>query len=93
MTIRILNASKEHRDDTKQVLATKQWSEEKEKDKYKRKTSQRIVEEINEAQGTNVNESTVRRYVASGHIGVPCIGQGRKCVMPESIMKEVIELH
>ena len=71
------------------MLATKRWNEEKEKDKYKRKTSQRIVEEINDARGTNVSERTVRRYVASGHIGVPCIGRGRKCVMPDFIMEGI----
>mmetsp|Transcript_14235 Transcript_14235/g.13740 ORF Transcript_14235/g.13740 Transcript_14235/m.13740 type:complete len:87 (+) Transcript_14235:573-833(+) len=71
------------------MLATKRWKEEKVKDQFKRKTAQCIVEEINEARGTNVNDRTVRRYVALGYTSVPCIVRGRKCGMPDSIMKSI----
>ena len=65
--------------------ATEMWLKEKEKEKFKRKTAVSIVKTINAVHGTNINERTVRRYVHQGNIGVPIVGRGKKCVLPESI--------
>ena len=69
------------------VLATEMWLKEKEKEKFKRKTALSIIQTINAAHGTNINERTVRRYVHQGNIGVPIVGRGKKCVLPESIVE------
>ena len=69
------------------TLATEQWHIEVKKDKFNRKTASSIVEEINATGGTNINERTVRRYVNEGKVGVPCIGRGKKCIIPDVLME------
>ena len=67
------------------ILATEMWH--KEKEKFKRQTALSIIQTINAAHGTNINERTVRRYVYQGNIGVPIVGRGKKCVLPKSILE------
>ena len=69
------------------ILATELWLKEKEKEKYKRKTARSIVQKINAVHRTNINDRTVRRYVHLGNIGVPIVGRGKKCGLPESIVE------
>ena len=59
------------------------------KPQYERKTAQCIVNEVNEARGTSINEKTVRQYVAEGNTVVPYLCVGRKTIMPECVVRGI----
>ena len=69
------------------TLATEQWHIEVKKDKFNRKTASSIVEEINATCGMNINERKVRRHVNEGKVGMPLIGRGKKCTIPDVLME------
>lgn len=52
-------------EDNASIIATRRWSEDKKKDKYRRKISRTIFDEINILHGTNLNKRTVRLYTTA----------------------------
>jgi len=69
--------------------ATLQRNEELKKQKYKRKTADSIVAEINIRCGTNVNVRTVRRYVCNGKAGATIQSRGKKSDIPEEALDAI----
>ena len=66
-----------------------QWNEQLKKKKYKHKTADFIVAKINKRCGTDVNASTVRRYVCNGEAGATIRMQGKKNDIPEEAFKVI----
>ena len=68
------------------VTTMRQWRGEKVKPKGKRVTAKVIVDEMNIIHGTNVNETTLRKYVSSNIDNGPLSGRGKKSKLHDSVI-------